>query len=94
MSTTDFYHSSERMARVLSSYMNCPERIRSEILTYFPTAPQVDVIAGFRQEHLNYRPEQPEAFKPHDGYYPGDAYDAAEVANARFVDALLTARAA
>ncbi len=94
MSLPDTYKSSRHMARVLTSYIDCPHRVRREIVTMFPSTPLcIETIRKIRAKHLAERAVMPEkdAYKPHEGYYPDQVSRTAEYDNARFV-ARLTGR--
>ncbi len=97
MSLPDTYQSSRHMARVLTSYIDCPHRVRREIVTMFPSTPLcVETIRKIRAGHLARRTTAPDkpSFKPHEGHYPAEVSRLAEDANARFVERLRQARRA
>jgi hypothetical protein len=78
--------SSEAMARVLVQYMACPKAIRSRLKEDFDRPPSLTAIERYRNEHLAglSQPEEA-AFKPHDGYWPDEAYQRANDANEGFI---------
>jgi hypothetical protein len=79
------------MARCLASYIADPERIRREVNVAFGSSPCIQTIYRMRENHLRGRSASREPFHPHDGYYPGDALEAADRANALFLDRLRSA---
>lgn len=87
------HRSSFAMARVLTSYMDCPYAVQRRIREDFTTYPNIEVIRGLRQRHLEgpARRRKIEASKPHDGYYPADASDGLTKTNAAFLGLLRNA---
>lgn len=83
------HSSSLAMAKVLVTYMDCPEAIHRAIKLDFDRPPAVHTIRDLRADYLRQRDRvrQP-AFKPHDGYHPDQASRAAEEASRRFLAAL------
>ena len=82
------------MARVLVTYIDDPERIRTLVHNEFGNGSMLSLttIEDLRAAHLRKPP--PEApHKAHDGYYPADASKGAEARNRRFVQALEAERA-
>lgn len=94
MSLPDTHPNPVRMARALVSYIDCPLRVRREVLAEFQQAPALHRIREFRAEHLAARERARERphFKPYEGYYPDEERRLAEHANLRFVEALRMAR--
>lgn len=82
------------MARVLVSYMDNADAVRSRILENFDKSPAVVTIERLRREYLA-APTQPEEahFKAHEGYYPAEASEAAARASAIFLHRLERERA-
>lgn len=93
MSLPDSHRSSVSMARVLASYIDCPARIRREVQQSFNDAPCLETIRGYRAAHLRRRDQRP-SYKPHEGYYPDAAYDAAAQASDEFLRRIQHERAA
>jgi hypothetical protein len=80
----DTFGSPTAMARALVTYIACPHEVRRRVLDNFRSAPCIGAIKTLRAAHL--RPPTPvEPFKPHDGYYPGDAADALAKTNTEFL---------
>lgn len=95
MSLPDTYNTGHHMARVLSSYIDCPFRVRREVLQMFLNAPNVDEVRAMRARYLRNREPAPcdEAYGAHEGYWPDEASRQAENDNRRFVAALFAAKA-
>lgn len=93
MSLPDTFRTPHKMARVLASYIDCPRRIRSEVLACFLTAPHVSTIAEYRREHLRPKRDEIEPCQPHDGYWPDEASRQAERANREYVRRLTSEKA-
>lgn len=93
MSLPETYRTGHHMARVLSSYIDDPFRVRREVMQMFHNAPNVDEVRAMRQRYLRKRDTVParEAFGAHEGYWPDDASRRAEADNQRFVEALFAA---
>lgn len=94
MSLPETYKSGHHMARVLSSYIDCPSRVRREVLQMFPKAPNAEEVQAMRARYLRERNPAPSkaAWSAHEGYYPMDVSRQAENDNKRFVQALIAAR--
>lgn len=88
------YDSSMAMARVLVSYMDNADAVRSRILEDFDKSPAVVTIERLRREYLA-APTQPEEepFKPYEGYYPAEVAEAAAEASVEFLRRLERERA-
>jgi hypothetical protein len=94
MSDCQGYSSSMEMARVLASYIDDPEVIRTRILEDFDRAPAHVTIERMRAKHLAGPQRAPEApLKPHEGYYPADVSERAASISTRFLAALERERA-
>lgn len=86
--------SSTEMARVLATYIDDPQVIRSRVLEDFDRAPAHITIKRMRAEHLAGPKRTPDApFKPHEGHYPEEATENAKAASNRFLAALERERA-
>ncbi len=95
MSLPDTYRTGHHMARVLSSYIECPFRVRREVMQVFNDAPNVEEVRAMRARFIRNRDAVPtrEVYSAHEGYYPLDASRQAENDNRRFVAALFAAGA-
>jgi hypothetical protein len=81
-----------RMARALASYIDCPHRVAAEMAANDIRPPSIGTIRRYREQYLAERHRKPvESFKAHEGYHPGDAFDAAESANEAFLRRLRAA---
>jgi hypothetical protein len=78
------FTSSIEMARVLSTYMDDANAIRSRILEDFDRAPAHRTIEYMRAEHLRPKAVEP-PFKPHEGYYPDEVSNDAAAASKLFL---------
>lgn len=80
------------MARSLVTYIDCPDRVFRAVRGEFGTSPCHETIRQLRASHL--KPvAHSEPWKPHDGYYPGEAVKAADRANRLFLLRLEAERA-
>jgi hypothetical protein len=91
------HRSATSMARCLTSYMDCPYAVQARIREDFANPPSIGTLKLMRSQFLagkRGRHRQIEAYKPHEGYHPSDASEAAAIANDRFLRALRAERAA
>lgn len=89
MSLPETYRSGLHMARVLSSYIDCPHRVQHEVRSSFFDAPGIPAIKAMRAAHLKPRHDANPAC-PHEGYWPDEASRQAESANRAFVQSLVS----
>lgn len=86
----DMHRSSREMARVLTTYMDDPRKVRSAILIEFERSPSLCEIQRLRKDHLagGRRKRRLAPACPHDGYWPSEASERAAAANQIFLERL------
>lgn len=82
--------SSLSMARMLVKTMSCDHAVQVRLREDFDSPPCLRTIRRLRIEAAlcAMPPVDLEPYKAHEGYYPGEVFDAAIAANERFIERL------